>query len=494
MVSSSEPLFPPAYKDGIVGVVVDKRSVQCAKAALDKEDLLDRTRKIMVQADQRCCIPIRLPEIESNEEDPIILETLRKILDLLGITYQITFKSNDAPASNPKPHHDHKQNTVLESLIKAWIEHIPVSILEATNVSHRDLLVSLPKLHARYPPLLLFSKSSFTAGSWRKILELANLEVPTLRDDLYRSIADALQITHIARLGSIPISEEKEDGTGSSCTAPNVLRRPTQLLPLFGDFGKYAPDPSSSMDLPDTVWVSTKQNGIHQCWAPLYTMFSLGNVTEKQRLLRQLEQLCGGANPAESTAVDLYAGIGYFSFCYAKAGFKKVLSWELNPWSVEGLRRGAAMNRWGVHSVSPDALSLHGEDGDYVGSENDVLIVFEEDNKHAAKIMKALRPSIPPVRHVNCGILPTSEPSWKDTIEILDPALGGWIHLHENIIEREKFARIEEILRSLRALAVPRRIKDYTLHKVKSYGPGITHYVLDVEVHPATRLEQNGTS
>ena len=52
----------------------------------------------------------------------------------------------------------------------------------------------------------------------------------------------------------------------------------------------------------------------------------------------------------KSVLWDLYAGIGYFAFSYAKAGVGKVLCWEINPWSVDGLRRGAGGKQVGRQS------------------------------------------------------------------------------------------------------------------------------------------------
>ncbi|KAK6858721.1 S-adenosyl-L-methionine-dependent methyltransferase [Apiospora arundinis] len=82
-------------------------------------------------------------------------------------------------------------------------------------------------------------------------------------------------------------------------------------------------------------------------------MFRRGNIKEKARVLSfheptdpslhhramSLGELCN------KWAVDMYAGIGYFVFSYAELGMR-VLCWELNPWSVEGLRRGALANGW----------------------------------------------------------------------------------------------------------------------------------------------------
>jgi tRNA G37 N-methylase Trm5 len=51
-----------------------------------------------------------------------------------------------------------------------------------------------------------------------------------------------------------------------------------------------------------------------------------GNIKEKARILglpkHHLEKF-----PTPVTVVDMYAGIGYFSFSYAKAGVDVVLCW-----------------------------------------------------------------------------------------------------------------------------------------------------------------------
>src|SRR5690606_18256943 len=122
--------------------------------------------------------------------------------------------------------------------------------------------------------------------------------------------------------------------------------------------------PPRQEDLENAFWVSTKQNGIFQTWAPRYTMFSRGNITEKARILDFHRGDAGLERRKKSLAalkglwaVDLYAGIGYFVFSYAKRGMR-VLCWEINPWSVEGLRRGALRNGWKVKLVQGQALEL----------------------------------------------------------------------------------------------------------------------------------------
>ena len=223
---------------------------------------------------------------------------------------------------------------------------------------------------------------------------------------LYGSLCKAFKISHIALNGPISASSSNQDVHDSiskarSATIPNILRSPTGLTPLFGDFGPALPASHTPIaaDFEIAFWCTARQNAIFQTWAPRYTMFSRGNISEKARILRLVsssrqlgpENPCTGYTAEQSTAVDLYAGIGYFAFSYAKAGIAKVLCWEINPWSVKGLEKGAHVNRWSTKT-------FHGaEDGNAVlenAVEKDLRIfIFEESNEHAInRIQRHPRP------------------------------------------------------------------------------------------------------
>jgi tRNA wybutosine-synthesizing protein 2 len=303
-------------------------------------------------------------------------------------------------------------------------------------------------------------------------------------------------------------------------------------------------------DFAAALWVSTTQNGLRQVWAPRHTMFSRGNVKEKARILGFAS---GGAPDSASAtatagtgtrtgvgsrskwAVDLYAGIGYFAFSYARLGLR-VLCWELNPWSVEGLRRGAEANGFSVRIVrapppSPKtttmtARGIEGEgkgeaqgassnvgtdwswdgdgDGDLdlvalLGEEEDgeapQIVVFLEDNRLAAgRIRRARAAGVRlEVVHVNCGFLPSSEGVWRDAWEIQTGGGGscagagegvGWLHLHENVgaadIERRK-ADVQGLFdrwKQQDGNGSTATVEHVEL--VKTYAPGVWHCVFDV--------------
>ncbi|KAI9865325.1 MAG: hypothetical protein M1824_003479 [Vezdaea acicularis] len=311
-----------------------------------------------------------------------------------------------------------------------------------------------------YPPLLILSG------------ELPALS-PELQARFYERLAThyALKdVTHIAIEAPIP-----ESGDGG----PNYLRLPGGFRPVYGDFGKRVEGDPNPQDLKEALFVSCMQNGIRQTWAPLYTMFSRGNVTEKLRILKLPTLQPPIIDPTQTTAVDLFAGIGYFAFSYAKAGVSKVLCWELNPWSVEGLLRGAELNGWNATKVSEDALL------DSVDSKK--LLVFQENNSKALKRIRAMRHVLPPVRHVNCGLLPTSSEVWADAARVLDPEVGGYIHVHENVKVLEPFDLVKkqlEIVKEFEAFieGSNKVVECEHAERVKSYAPKMWHYVFDIHI------------
>jgi tRNA wybutosine-synthesizing protein 2 len=188
--------------------------------------------------------------------------------------------------------------------------------------------------------------------------------------------------------------------------------------------------------------------------------------------------------------VDLYAGIGYFAFSYAKAGVSKVLCWELNGWSVEGLRRGSEENGWRVEVVKEGQEAREYSLEEVVKDPETKLVVFHMSNEHASPIIQRVRSSIPPIRHVNCGLLPSSRLSWLTAVRALDPEMGGWIHIHENLAIKEIEERGVEIVGEIQGLldqwanGEMRKAVMEHVERVKTYAPGVMHCVLDVRVEP----------
>ncbi|KAL9529206.1 tRNA wybutosine-synthesizing protein [Sphaerulina musiva] len=258
----------------------------------------------------------------------------------------------------------------------------------------------LCKSYTVYGCMLLLPQNALEGPEWSPLEPLIHHNNinnnNTALNDLYKSIAKELKITHIASNKPIPLHHHPHpppanvantcnDNNNNNETTPtsseNILRAPINFTPLYGDFGPETcsqPHPTQE-DFDKAFWVTAKQNGIYQVWAPRWTMFSRGNISEKARLLtlgsvrEAVEDAAvrggreGGEEEEEEeerelqppgfAAIDLYAGIGYFAFSYLRAGADQVWCWDINPWSIEGLLRGAKANKWEA-SVYNNTFSL----------------------------------------------------------------------------------------------------------------------------------------
>ncbi|KAL4919764.1 S-adenosyl-L-methionine-dependent methyltransferase [Aspergillus aurantiobrunneus] len=391
----------------------------------------------------------------------------------------------------------------IEEFINA---HLPASLLAQHDLSLEELVSSLPKRYSIYEPMLLLPLNALTRPpSWGSLYESLDSDQ---RQALYASIAAASSrfgVTHIAV--NAPIVPTNPQG------CENRMRSPVGLLPLYGDFG---PAPSgngedvqlSGTDYERAFWARTVQNnGIVQIWAPLYTMFSRGNISEKARILGHGstfdgmdEVTLGGQSVDDTAVVDMYAGIGYFVFSYLRRGVKRVWGWEINGWSVEGLRRGCVENGWGCRVVrmqSGGQLSIPVAELAESLRETDRVVIFHGDNGFAAGIMEEVRAAMETrqgwasIRHVNLGLLPSSRASWGNACKILDKGKGGWVHVHENVdiqqIE-EKRSEIAASLESLWTQPVSKlvdtkpRAECRHVEQVKTYAPGVMHCVFDIRL------------
>ena len=186
-------------------------------------------------------------------------------------------------------------------------------------------------------------------------------------------------------------------------------------------------------------------------------MFSRGNISEKKRVF-------SFPNVEDQEVADLFVGIGYFAFSYLKAGAKRVWGWDLNAWSVEGLRRGADMNGW--------RCVVQGG----VGLSDARIVVFNEDNGLATKRLKEYGVK---VRHVNLGLLPSSRDAWRIATEILDEE--GWIHVHGNCRDSEIEQWSKVVVEEFRVLfGSAWTVEMVDRFRVKEFGPAVGHWVLDL--------------
>lgn len=393
-----------------------------------------------------------------------------------GIPKTSALRSGAKRAPKPKP------KNPIEVAITSWFSQLPSEISEILISSLESLISTAPKRWVVYPPMILLPSGSFDEQWWHPFANI-NIELQH-RDILWTLLLQHISkregkgtLTHLAINSGIPLHQ-----LPTHLSPENILRTPSGLITLYGDFGPaLSPDylPSTE-DFAKAFWVSTKQNGITQIWAPRYTMFSRGNIKEKARVLDFHEgpaeqgcedRLLAREEIVKSTAVDLYAGIGYFVFSYVKMGMKRVVGWELNPWSVEGLRRGAVANGWSIKVVR------FGKDIE-IGDEK--IVVFLEDNRRADARREKLKPD--DVVHVNCGLLPASEDSWETALSFLSGK--GWLHLHENVGVNDIETRrkgIEVIFTEwLSEKGDKRTAKAEHVELVKTFAPGVWHCVFDV--------------
>ncbi|KAF2873451.1 S-adenosyl-L-methionine-dependent methyltransferase [Massariosphaeria phaeospora] len=513
-----------------IAVLVPRAHVKQVKLALEDRGVLDRTVKIAAE---------RKPNLHSTSEASIprmlVPTTLlglnsssffkEKLLSDIGLAHLSEDISIVTHVLDLNGSSSCRRNPLLRALSKA-LRELSEPLLASIDLSCELLVSAFPESYSVYKPLLLLPPNTFESSPWEKLLLSHATGSPVLQR-IWPIVAGAVGATHVAVNAGIPLqtapSESHQTISEAATEAgENILRRPVDLTPIYGDFG---PSPTlerisnpTTADISSAFWVSHTQNGIHQVWAPLYTMFSRGNIREKTRMLTLpsvLNSITEGKdngtagsphqNPPEPgcTAVDLYAGIGYFAFSYKKAGVSKVLCWELNPWSIEGLRRGAQRNGWTsqIFTNMPreveewDLLKKNIQDVDF--------LVFQESNEKAMAAISqfAWGTDAPPIRHVNCGFLPSSRNSWKTAIRAMDVHLGGWIHAHENVGATELETRKGDVESEMQAHLdlwdaergsdgiYRRRVGVEHVEKVKTYAPGVLHVVFDVWVDGSKDVE-----
>lgn len=461
----------------------------------------------------------------------------------------------------PKAPKQKKENPITAA-VTSWLQDQRQSISLAALLSPLEttqdeeqleilLLDKAPKRWVIYEPMVLLPSGSFTASPWPQLLDSLSSDI---KSSLWTRIlanitrdggASKAELTRLAVNEGIPlhhVADAAEDAKAGlkgeeEEEEENLLRSPSGLKLLHGDFGP-ALSPTAALPTPqdfgEAFWVSTKQNGITQIWAPRYTMFSRGNVKEKARLLefhhhRSLTSAAAPTNtnaaapspqqnlthrvkpPAtlkDKYALDLYAGIGYFVFSYAKLGMR-VLCWEINPWSVEGLRRGAVANKWSVKVFQGEEDLTKKTTGEMLreaDAEGVQVVVFLEGNESAGRRVRELREEGGEldVIHVNGGFLPTSEKSWRDSWEaVVGKGVGdGWLHLHENVHVKDIESRRGEIqgimdrwnqeLDGSEGTTETKAVVEH-VELVKTFAPDVWHCVFDVYITRSSSTSSSGS-
>ncbi len=190
----------------------------------------------------------------------------------------------------------------------------------------------------------------------------------------------------------------------------------------------------------DTV-TTHLENGIRYNFDASRLMFSSGNVDERIRMA----SVCNSGE----IVVDMFAGIGYFTLPMAfHSKPSEVLAYELNPLSHDYLKKNIELN--------------------------DVGDIVEPHNSNCLDAMEGI------ADRVVMGYVGTTHEFLQKSVRILKPE-GGIIHYHEtcpNVLADERPAsRVREA-----AELEGRKVLDIEQRLIKSYSPGVGHFVLDVEV------------
>jgi tRNA wybutosine-synthesizing protein 2 len=487
--TQTDAAFPRLHFDVVSGQYVDQSTIE------------KRDRGLEEMGQQRMRIPTTVPyrstarsssiadleeahDVKAELLDDLTLSHLSKSI---SISYHIPSTTSDGSPVSKSPVH---------RALKVALDALPDHVLTDSGLTPEALVSAFPDGYSIYKPMLLLPHNAFSAEVWRALLS-TNPITSSLLQPLWLGITEAVGAKHMAINSPIPL--QSTTTPTETVVQENILRRPSNLSPIYGDFGS-APTPQTlsfptPCDFESALWVETKQNGIWQTWAPLYTMFSRGNVREKTRVLQH--PAIARDFDVPSAAVDLYSGIGYFAFSYKKSGegrdngIKQVLCWELNPWSVEGLRRGAEMNGWTCCVIKKeDITGLHG-DNTKKSMQNEDFIVFQMSNEDAESVYASMAESLPglPIRHVNLGLLPHSKLSWSTAVAVMDAERGGWIHAHENVGIKDIDSRTVEVETEFQNLSDAQKEQEKDkkvtvghVERVKMYAPGVVHCVFDIAI------------
>jgi len=185
-----------------------------------------------------------------------------------------------------------------------------------------------------------------------------------------------------------------------------------------------------------------KENGIKYKLDVQKIMFSSGNMDERLRMAK--------ISNKNETVVDLFAGIGYFTLpmaVYSKP--KKIFSCEINPVAYEYLCKNIVLNH-----VTSIVEPLFG------------------DNRLIAPKNVAER--------VVMGYIEDTERFLPAAFDCLK-SCTGYIHYHDvcpsELLPERSFRSIQET-----AGKHKRNVDLLTCRVIKSYAPGVSHVVLDIQV------------
>ena len=190
------------------------------------------------------------------------------------------------------------------------------------------------------------------------------------------------------------------------------------------------------------------ENGIYFCFDIQKIMFAKGNIKERGRLPRQVKR--------EEIIIDMFTGIGYFSVPIAKiAKPKKIYAIELNPDSIKYLKKTIEKNKLKNIEI------IHGD------SKQEVEKLVQQGIK-ADRVILGYLP--PPIEFIPYAMMIIKK--------------GGMIHYDDLINAERTEVDIQKTISIINKETEKQGMKAKLINsqKVKSYGPKIDHYVLDIKI------------
>ncbi|MCK4996600.1 MAG: class I SAM-dependent methyltransferase family protein, partial [Thermoplasmatales archaeon] len=221
-----------------------------------------------------------------------------------------------------------------------------------------------------------------------------------------------------------------------------ILQCKTILNDVGGIIGTYREPKTKIIFGSNNTETIHKENGIRFKLDPQKIMFSSGNMDERIRMATISDE--------KETIVDLFAGIGYFTLPLAvHSKPKKIFACEINPVAYDYLCKNIVLN-----NVSNIVEPLKGDNKEVTPkniADRVLLGYFGDTNKFLTTALNCLR---------DCK---------------------GIIHYHDKFPESQV---PDKPLRLVKELAdkYNRKAELIDYKQVKSYAPGISHYVFDIGI------------